>query len=276
MALLSIGVTVYWLSRPSEKEVACNTQLASAAEKLAAGDAVGARGQTVLALASCSADSRSKAAALQAAADKTLAARANCEKGLRRAESLIGEHRLQSARSAMDQLDTACIDAPQAKTLRLQLDAGQSAASSAEADVRQKIAMGNVKAARASLDQLGAANREHPEIAALRTEIQNAAKAQEEAAAAAAAVAGAAAAPSAPGFMEVPARANAMPAPQQDLVSGFLRDAETAMAELKFDKAKTYVESARRIDPANSQAAFLARRIKERELAYARKEMTIN
>jgi Flp pilus assembly protein TadD len=182
VAVLLVGIAVYWLSKPNEKEVACNTQLASAAEKLAAGDAVGARGRTVLALASCSADSRSRAAELQAAVDKALVAHANCEKGLRRAESLVGDHRLQSARTAMDQLDTACADTSQAKTLRLQIDAGQTAAASAEADTRQKLARGDAKGARLSLEQLNAANREHLEISALRTEIQNA-KAQDAAAA---------------------------------------------------------------------------------------------
>lgn len=275
MAVLLVGITAYWLSRPNEKDVACNTQLASAAEKLAAGDAAGARGQTVLALASCSADSRSRAAELQAAADKALVARANCERGLRHAESLVGDHRLQSARAELDQLDTACADTSQAKTLRLQIDAGQTAAASAEADTRQKLAIGDVKGARLSLDQLNAANREHPEISALRAEIQNAAKAQ-EAAAAAAAVPPPVATPTEPAVVDAPARNNAASAAQQELVSGFLRDAEVALAELKFDKAKTYVESARRIDPTNSQAVFLARRIKNRELEYARKEMTIN
>ena len=279
---LVVVLAGYWLSRPNEKEIACNAQLASAAEMLAAGDAAGARGQSLLALASCDADSRSSATELKAAADKALVVLANCEKGLRRAESLIGERRLQSAVSTLNQLDTACSDAAQAKKLRLLLDAGQSAADSAEADTRQKLKNSDMMGARASLDQLSAVNREHPEIAALRMEIQNMAKAQDAAAAAAPAPAPAPAraafvAPSpVPALPEVPVRNNAAFASQQALVNGFLRDAEVALSELKFDKAKTYVESARRIDPNNSQAAVLARVIRDRELAYARREMTIN
>ena len=276
MAILAAG---FWLfSGPTEQEIACNTQLVSAAELLAAGDAAGARSQSVLALASCDADSRSKAAELQAAADKALVVRAKCEKGLRRADTLVTDHRLQSATSAIDQLDTACTDLPQAKQLQTQIDAGKSAAASAEADMRQKLTDGDLKGARVSLDQLSAANREHPEIAALRAELQSAVKTQEAAAAAAAAAALAAATPTAPTVVapELPATNNAAAASQRALANGFLRDAEIALSELKFDKAKTYVESARRIDPANSRAVFLARQIRDRELEYARKEMTIN
>lgn len=64
--------------------------------------------------------------------------------------------------------------------------------------------------------------------------------------------------------------------PQSDMAQSFLRDAEQALGQLKFDAAKTYVESARRLDPANPQIGALARRIRERELEYTRKEMTIN
>lgn len=55
----------------------------------------------------------------------------------------------------------------------------------------------------------------------------------------------------------------------------FLLDAETAMNQFKFDAAKTFVESARRIDPNNPQAAKLSSRIKERELQYLNEETSI-
>ena len=62
---------------------------------------------------------------------------------------------------------------------------------------------------------------------------------------------------------------------RNEMAQSFLRDAERAMADGRFDAAKTYVESARRIDPGNSQAATLARRIKERELQYLKEETSI-
>ena len=63
--------------------------------------------------------------------------------------------------------------------------------------------------------------------------------------------------------------------PQTELLHTFLREAETALRQLKFDSAKTYVDSARRIEPGNVQATALARRISERELQYLRDETSI-
>lgn len=55
----------------------------------------------------------------------------------------------------------------------------------------------------------------------------------------------------------------------------FLRDAEMSLSKMKFDAAKTYVESARRIDPGNSQVPAMARRIREGELRYLQDETTL-
>ena len=59
------------------------------------------------------------------------------------------------------------------------------------------------------------------------------------------------------------------------MAQGFLRDAEAALRQMKFDTAKTYVESALRVDPKNSQANVLSRRIRERELQYLNEETSI-
>ena len=59
------------------------------------------------------------------------------------------------------------------------------------------------------------------------------------------------------------------------MAATFLRDAEAALAELKFDMARTYVESARRIDPGNAQADAMMIRIKQRQLQYMREQTTI-
>ena len=62
---------------------------------------------------------------------------------------------------------------------------------------------------------------------------------------------------------------------QSELAREFLRDAEQSLAQQKFDAAKTFVESARRVDPMNAQAAVLWRRIKDRELQYLKDETSI-
>lgn len=280
LVLVAMG---YFASRPSEKDVVCAQQLASATQQQAAGDASGARSLSLLALVSCSGLDRTRAVELQATADRMIASQANCERGYRRSASQLSEHRLQSARSALDGLDTSCGDSAQGRTVRLQIDAAQSEAASTEATLRQKLAEGDLKAARSALDQLSSQNREHLDLVTLRQNIQAAAKAQELSASAASAVMRPSD-PTAPTVVPAPEALSPRalspspvpsPDPQPEMARAFLRDAETAMQQLQFDKAKTLVESAQRIDPSSAQAVALARRVKERELEYARKEMII-
>lgn len=178
---LVVLVGTYLIGKPSKKEEPCDQALTKAATQLAGGDAMGARGQTVLALAACNGEARAKASELQAAVDRAVAAQANCERSFRRITSLIAEHRLQSARGARDQLDTGCADSLQGKGLLAQIETGQAAAAAAEAEMRKQLADGNLKAARAAFNQVGANNREHPDLAALRQELAAGVKAPDSA-----------------------------------------------------------------------------------------------
>lgn len=279
-------IVVYQASRPSEKELACEQHLASAAQSQAQGDGAGARSQSALAVLACTGPNQARALALQSAADQSLATQASlaavqatCERGYRRVTSQLGENRLRSARSTLDQLDGTCLESAAGRTERLKLDAAFSLSESTEALVRQKLNDGDLPAARAALDQLAERNREHPDLNSLRQDIRTAAATQDNVAARAAAMSALAIQPVAPTSRPPAAAPTSTPAtaaqPQAELARTFLRDAETAMQQLQFDKAKTLVESAERIDPSNVQAAALARRIKERELDYARKEMII-
>lgn len=279
---LAALVGAYLISKPNKQDDACNQALNQAAALLAGGDAASVRGKTVLAIASCRGEARVRAGELQSAADKVIAAQANCERSFRRIGSLIAEHRLQSARGTLDQLDTACADSREGKALRTQIETGQAAATAAVTEMRKQLAEGDLKAARAAFDQVSANNREHPDLAALRQELAARVKALDSAPPmnAPAATAPATTAPregQRDGQRESPqaARSQPMPNPQVEMAQSFLRDAEAAMNQLKFDAAKTYVESARRIDPGNPQAITLARRIKERELQYLREETSI-
>lgn len=293
---LTLAVLVggfYVIGKPSKNEVACEQALNQAAALLSGGNAAGARGQTVLAMASCSGEARVKAGELQAAADKEVAAQAQCERSFRKIGSQIAENRLQSARGTLDQLDTACAESLQGKGLRAQIETGQAAATAAETEMRKQLANGDLKAARAAFDQINANNREHPDLASLRQELAAGLKAPDGAAStdtpATTAPAPAATTPrdaQLEGQREPPQAARPQPTlpavatqptlnPQAEMAQSFLRDAEAAMNQLKFDAAKTYVESARRIDPGNPQAATLARRIKERELQYLKEETSI-
>lgn len=283
------------VSKSSKKEDPCEQALNQATKLLAGGDAVGARGKTVLAMASCSGEARVKAGKLQAAADKAVAAQAQCKRSFRRIGSQIAEHRLQSARGTLDQLGTACAASLQGKGLRRQIETGQAAATAAEAELRKQLAEGDLKAARAAFDQVIANNREHPDLAALRQELAAVMRAPDSVPPMSETAATVPATtmprsvlrevqretqrepPQAARLQPtLPAAAAPPPSnPQAELAQSFLRDAETAMTQLKFDAAKTYVESARRIDPGNPQAAALMHRIKERELQYLKEETSI-
>ena len=263
------------IGNPSKKEDTCELAINGAAQQLASGDAAAARSQAVLALASCSGEARAKARELQVAADKALAALANCERDFRGIASQLGEHRLQSAGKQLNQQDSACAESPRGKALALQIQQGQTAADSAEAVLRRLLANDDAKGAKAGLDQLLALNREQADLATLRQELQALQTASRTAVNnAQPGTASPAAVPepqAAKPVVAVPAPAN----PQHELLQSFLRDAESALSQLKFDAAKTYVESARRVDPNNPQAAALARRIKERELQYLKEETSI-
>jgi hypothetical protein len=63
---------------------------------------------------------------------------------------------------------------------------------------------------------------------------------------------------------------------RSEMAQSFLRDAERSLLEGKFDAAKTYLESARRVDPGNARIDNLSRRIRERERQVLQTETTIN
>ncbi len=58
-------------------------------------------------------------------------------------------------------------------------------------------------------------------------------------------------------------------------VNASLRRAEIALEQLNFDAARSHLESARRIEPANPRAARLMQQLGEREIRYLREETVI-
>ena len=128
--------------------------------------------------------------------------------------------------------------------------------------MRKQLVLGDMRGAQASLDRLQGQNREHAELPALRAEVRAAIAAQK------------------PAPAPLPAPRPVVPPPDPApapplLAQDFLRQAERALAQSRFDAARTYVDSALRIDPSNAQAGSLLRRIRERELQVLREETTI-
>ena len=290
VVLLGAAGWIFLVSKPGSQDL-CDGALAQAARLLTAGEVAIAHSQAALATTYCRGQAQSRATAMQKEVEAALVKKGACEKGFRRAAGQIAEHRLQTAQFTLDKLDPACTLSQQGNGLRQQIVAGKASGDAAAVDVRLNLAQGDVSAARAALVRVIASNREHPDLAALQREIQSANK--ETRAAEATGLGGQpqrpepvitrAELPRAPA--REPVRTTAAPPvvlptnnpvnPQSELLRSFLRDAELSMNQLKFDAAKAYIESARRIDPGNPVAASLARQIKERELRYMNEETSI-
>lgn len=273
LSLAGLGVAGY-LQWRSAHDGPCQDALSVAARLLAQGDATGARSQAVLAQSVCRGDAAARARALQASADQALAARAACTRALQGARAHLDARRLRSARTQLDELDAACARADGAGALRQRLEQALRTADATADSARKQLVLGDTRGAQASLNLLQTQDREHPELQSLRAELRSA-LAVPPPAPAPAPVPPVSRAP-----VPAPASPPAAPAPVPGggtpvLAQSFLRDAERALAQSRFDAARTYVDSALRIDPGNAQAASLLRRIRERELQVLREGTTI-
>lgn len=287
-------VIVYMNGTPGGKnDSACNDAIDSGLSLVANGSLDGARQKLATAKSACTGKSSAKADDLQAAIAKAGAASGGCQRGVRAIERDIDGHRLQSAAKGIAALDADCAGAASVESLRKQLARQQAAAASVQVGVRQALDGKDVNGAQNGIARLEAIDREAPELAQLKADVQAL-----SAAAAPAPVAAPAAAP----LETAPVRAvPAEPAPariaerpavaerrvpetapvdngaamRNEMAQSFLRDAERSLNEGKFDAAKTYLDSARRADPGNARIDSLSRRIRERERQVLQTETTI-
>ena len=288
------AVIVYMNGTPGGKnDSACNDAIDSGLSLVANGSLDGARQKLATAKSACTGKSSAKADDLQAAIAKAGAASGGCQRGVRAIERDIDGHRLQSAAKGIAALDADCAGAASVESLRKQLARQQAAAASVQVGVRQALDGKDVNGAQNGIARLEAIDREAPELAQLKADVQAL-----SAAAAPAPVAAPAAAP----LETAPVRAvPAEPAPariaerpavaerrvpetapvdngaamRNEMAQSFLRDAERSLNEGKFDAAKTYLDSARRADPGNARIDSLSRRIRERERHVLQTETTI-
>ena len=269
IALLALcGGGFYLWKQPSKQELACNTSISEASMKLAAGNIAAARSVAVDLVSRCEGPVKGQAEELLAALDRQQrASQVECDRKLRGFDSQIANKRMLSARNGLDQLDSICADSPGAKDLRQKLTANQTTASAMETQIRADLSQGRVKEAKAGYDQLGLTNSEYPNLVALNSAISAAVLASQQAEVKL---------PPVVVEQPVPVQASPVIAPKQpDLTTVFLKDAEQALTQRRFDAARTFVESARRVDPNSAAAASLLRRIKEQELQYLRDETSI-
>ena len=287
------AVIVYMNGKPGGKnESACNDAIDSGLKLVANGSLDGARQKLATAKNVCTGKSSAKADDLQAAIGKAGAASGSCQRSVRAIERAIDGHQLQSAAKGIAGLDIDCAGASSVDSLRKQLARQQAAAASVLVGVRQALDGKDAVAAGNGIARLEAIDREAVELQQLKADVQ---------ALSAAAAPAPVAAPAAV-LAPVPTPAQQEPAParaversavaerrpletspvdsgaamRNEMAQSFLRDAERSLLEGKFDAAKTYLESARRVDPGNARIDNLSRRIRERERQVLQTETTIN
>jgi len=281
--------------KPVIEENACESAFDLGTQAVTSGDLAAARTQALRASAECGDKERAKVNTLQraiAAAEKTDNA---CQRNFRAIDGLLQDSRPGRARAGLNELTAACSNKPEAEALRTRLEASQESIKGALADVRSALDARDQAQARAALAKLTGLNRDEPSLNQLKWEVD----ALDAAAAAAAQPAppaevfmpGAAPvqrAPSQePAAQRVPSTPSAPSAPtasgtqdagaaqRTSMATMFLRDAEQALLQRKFDAAKTYVESARRADPNNPQLDSMMQQIRDRERQMLQEETTI-
>lgn len=283
IAVLAL-VIVYMNGKPGGKsESACNDAIDSGLKLVANGSLDGARGKLATARLACTGKSSAKAEDLQAAINKAGASSSGCQRSVKAIENALDGKRLQSAGEAINKLDVDCTGAASVESLRKQLARQQAAAASVQVGVRQALDNKDASAAQNGIAKLEAIDREYPELKQLKADLQalNTPAPEPVAAPVAATVDPAPTRPiqtepATPRVVERPAPAvDNGAAMRNEMAQSFLRDAERAMADGRFDAAKTYLDSARRVDPNNPRIDSLSRRIREREHQVLQTETTI-
>ncbi|WP_426056149.1 hypothetical protein [Janthinobacterium sp. PSPC2-1] len=280
-------VVVYMNGKPGGKnDAACNDAIDSGLKLVANGSLDGARQKLATAKNVCTGKSSAKADDLQAAIGKAGAASGSCQRGVRAIERAIDGHQLQSAASGIAALDADCAGAASVASLRKQLARQQAAAASVLVGVRQALDAKDAAAARNGIARLEAIDREALELPQLKADVQALSAAPAAAAVTAPVSTPAVQEPAPVRAVERSALAERRPletspvdsgaAMRSEMAQAFLRDAERSLLEGKFDAAKTYLESARRVDPGNARIDNLSRRIRERERQVLQTETTIN
>lgn len=289
IALILVGLlfVLSWFGKsPSKDKLACETALTQGNKLLAAGDLAGASAQSVHANVSCSGATRSKAEALQAAVLKAENSGSSCSRALKAIDGQLDNFQLGGARSRLDKLNQRCAADATAKKLRQRLVTAQTAANTATDAVRRALSQRDANAAGKAIDRLAGLSRDSDDLAGFRAAL---ATLQAEQAAAKQAVATPPAVTTAPApapvIPAVPAAVQRQPATpavkpdvhnaKAEMAVSFIQDAETALSQGRFDAARTYLDSARRMDPNSPRLDAMARQIRERERQLMQQETTI-
>lgn len=282
----------------NRQDTLCNDAIDSGLALVSNGSLDGARIKLADAKNACIGKSSAKVDDLQAAISKAVVATGGCQRSVRTIERDLNGHRLQSASKAIAALDADCAGAATVEQLRKQLARQQAAAASIQVGVRQALDGKDGATAKNGISKLEAIDREYPELAQLKADLQALtavpvpAPVAQPAAAPVIETAPARQIQNEPAPARVVERQSPAPVPapapapapvpvdngaamRNQMAQSFLGDAERSLNEGKFDAAKTYLDSARRADPGNARIDSLSRRIRERERQVLQTETTI-
>ncbi|MHA4866789.1 hypothetical protein ACXZ1M_03725 [Duganella sp. PWIR1] len=280
LGVVVLAVIGYLGRTPAPDDKACSAAFDAGTKMLSAGDLAGARTQSLQANALCRDAARVKAETLATAlADADKAGNA-CGRALNAIDSEFDDQRLNTARDHLNQLDGSCSALPAAAKLRQKLTGAQANAAAALQTVRQAIAERNKAAAHQALERLASVNSEAADLPALTVLVDRLPDEVDVAEPSAPALSTTSPTTPQPVAAPKPAEPPAVkPDPalsaKTEMAQSFVRDAETALAQRKFDAARTYLDSARRMDPGNPKIDGLAQQIRERERQLLQQETTI-
>jgi hypothetical protein len=287
-----VGLFAYIGQRNSARGLVCQRALSEGQQALERGDLDAARQHSDVAESNCAGPAKDQLSAFQKAVQLASSVE-GCSSNQRLLNNQLNEHKLESASKTLARLVPKCAAEASSGKLRRRLTQAQASANSALQQTRRALTSQNLPAARQALAALLAINSEAEQRAELENDIvrlQTLSEARGES------VPAAVTAPTAPAPVQhtpAPALLSApVPAPpatdenrtarpgsvanaKAEMAQTFINDAETALAQRRFDSARTYLDSARRMDPANPRLESLQQQIREKERQLLQQDTSI-
>lgn len=283
LAIVAMGVYAYANRGPSQSALECQSAVDQAGRSLKNGDLTAARMELARGDLACegahNADAR---AAIRKVIDQQDArAQRECNVATRPIVAMLSGHRMTSASNALDRLSPACAEMDVATELRQQLARSMAVAAATNEKLEAALVQSNTAAMRQLIGDLEKADTENIQLPKWRAEVARLEAAQSQAAAAQVP------APAnelrttpygqqAPSMINGPSAGALAQNAQNEVARQFLSEAEAALSQKRFDAARTFAESARRLDPSNPRVRTLMRAIQERERQVLQDETTIN
>ena len=273
LLLLGIGsfcvaglLSLKWMTPSvSPKEQECKRLIQTSEQSFKNGDIGKAKTNAQQAVASCQGKELDTAKLLKASVDKEIETQARCARNFNRIDQLLRERRLVSAASAFKEMNDTCAKSAKAKSIQEVLGRAQDEVQMTEESVRQFIGQGSLAAAFTEFEKLERLNVENRNLDKLRKEIKAIRAATQSSP------------PEPPKQPKAPTPTQEPPAQPMpnEMVKAILVDSEQALAQRRFDAARTFAETARRLDPSNLQVQPLLQRIRDKELQVLKDETTI-